>query len=47
MILVTGATGNVGRSLLKQLSVSGAGPIRALTRDIAGAEFPAYRRRRG
>ncbi|MFI9415140.1 SDR family oxidoreductase [Nocardia gamkensis] len=41
MILVTGATGNIGRSLLNELRASGVGPIRALTRDLAGAAFPA------
>jgi uncharacterized protein YbjT (DUF2867 family) len=41
MILVTGATGNIGRSLLKELRAFGSGPIRALTRDTAGAAFPA------
>lgn len=41
MILVTGATGNIGRSLLNELRAFGAGPIRALTRDTAGAAFPA------
>ncbi|WP_280435019.1 SDR family oxidoreductase [Nocardia carnea] len=40
MILVTGATGNIGRSLLDELHAVGAGPIRALTRDIAGTVFP-------
>lgn len=41
MILVTGATGNIGSSLLKELRAFGAGPVRALTRNIAGAAFPA------
>jgi uncharacterized protein YbjT (DUF2867 family) len=40
MILVTGATGNVGSALLAQLRVSGAAPVRALTRDPARASFP-------
>jgi uncharacterized protein YbjT (DUF2867 family) len=37
MILVTGATGNIGRALLTSLT----GPVRGLTRDPAGASFPA------
>ncbi|WP_262391287.1 NAD-dependent epimerase/dehydratase family protein [Nocardiopsis sp. CNR-923] len=37
MILVTGATGNIGRALLKELRNRGAGPLRGLTRDIAPA----------
>ncbi|MFC9028288.1 NAD(P)H-binding protein [Streptomyces arboris] len=40
MILVTGATGNVGSALLKELQLFGAGPLRALTRDTARAVFP-------
>ncbi|MFJ5926633.1 NAD(P)H-binding protein [Kitasatospora sp. NPDC092948] len=40
MILVTGATGNVGRALLKELKACGAGPIRGLTRDAERAAFP-------
>ncbi|MFC8448131.1 SDR family oxidoreductase [Kitasatospora sp. NPDC057223] len=40
MILVTGATGNVGGALLKELQAYGAGPLRGLTRDAARAEFP-------
>ncbi|KAF0845339.1 SDR family oxidoreductase [Nocardia caishijiensis] len=40
MILVTGATGNIGRSLVRELATSGAGPVRALTRDAAAARFP-------
>ncbi|MCX5194408.1 NAD(P)H-binding protein [Streptomyces sp. NBC_00249] len=36
MILVTGATGNIGRALLKELNA----PVRALTRDPARAAFP-------
>ncbi|WP_232542061.1 SDR family oxidoreductase [Nocardia bovistercoris] len=39
MILVTGATGTVGRSLVDQLAVSGA-PVRALTRRPADAGLP-------
>ncbi|WP_330334299.1 NAD(P)H-binding protein [Streptomyces sp. NBC_00536] len=41
MILVTGATGNIGSALLKELHASGAGPLRGLTRDAARAGFPA------
>ncbi|MFI6575188.1 SDR family oxidoreductase [Nocardiopsis sp. NPDC050513] len=41
MILVTGATGNIGRALLNELQNRGAGPFRGLTRDIARAGFPA------
>lgn len=33
MILVTGATGNIGRELLRQLHQEPVGPVRALTRD--------------
>jgi uncharacterized protein YbjT (DUF2867 family) len=40
MILVTGATGNVGSALLAQLHLSGAAPVRALTRDVSRASFP-------
>ncbi|OKJ13675.1 SDR family oxidoreductase [Kitasatospora sp. CB01950] len=40
MILVTGATGNIGSVLLKELQACGAGPIRGLTRDAARAAFP-------
>ncbi|MEU4177408.1 NAD(P)H-binding protein [Streptomyces sp. NPDC026589] len=43
MILVTGATGNVGSELVRQLSVDGRGAgVRALTRDAAraGAALP-------
>ncbi|MEC4016346.1 NAD(P)H-binding protein [Streptomyces sp. H27-D2] len=40
MILVTGATGNVGSALLKELQASGAGPLRGTTRDTARAAFP-------
>lgn len=39
MILVTGATGHVGRPLVDLLLASGAG-VRALTRDPAGARLP-------
>ncbi|MFD5696476.1 NAD(P)H-binding protein [Streptomyces lasiicapitis] len=40
MILVTGATGNIGSALLKELHACGAGPLRGLTRDAARAVFP-------
>ncbi|GAA2954813.1 NAD(P)H-binding protein [Streptomyces enissocaesilis] len=40
MILVTGATGNIGSALLQELRAFGAGPLRGLTRDIARAAFP-------
>lgn len=40
MILVTGATGNIGSALLRELRAAGAGPLRGLTRDIARAAFP-------
>ncbi|MFF8713975.1 NAD(P)H-binding protein [Streptomyces sp. NPDC015184] len=40
MILVTGATGNIGSALLKGLHARGAGPLRGLTRDAARASFP-------
>ncbi|WP_372442684.1 SDR family oxidoreductase [Streptomyces pactum] len=39
-ILVTGATGNIGRELLRDLRAHGAGPVRGLTRDPARAAFP-------
>jgi uncharacterized protein YbjT (DUF2867 family) len=39
-ILVTGATGNVGRQVVEQLVKRGA-EVRALVRDPAKAEFPA------
>src|ERR1700733_13408889 len=39
MILVTGATGNVGRELLRQLAQAGQ-PVRALTRRDGQAGFP-------
>ncbi|MFF7339838.1 SDR family oxidoreductase [Streptomyces sp. NPDC008163] len=41
MILVTGATGNIGSALLKELLAHAAGPVRALTRDVSRAAFPA------
>lgn len=40
MILVTGATGNIGSALLKDLHARGAGPVRGLTRQAARAVFP-------
>jgi uncharacterized protein YbjT (DUF2867 family) len=41
-ILVTGATGGVGRCVVRQLLDSGSGvTVRALTRDPARADFPA------
>ncbi|MBB5117901.1 nucleoside-diphosphate sugar epimerase [Streptomyces eurocidicus] len=40
MIVVTGATGNIGRSLVEQLVAQGV-PVRALTRDPARAGLPA------
>lgn len=41
MILVTGATGNIGSALLRELHACGAGPLRGLTRDGSRAVFPA------
>lgn len=38
-ILVTGATGNVGRHVIDQLVQRGA-PVRALVRNLAKADFP-------
>ena len=40
MILVTGATGNIGSALVRELHACGAGPLRGLTRDAARAMFP-------
>ncbi|MGK5558945.1 SDR family oxidoreductase, partial [Actinomadura kijaniata] len=40
MILVTGASGNVGRPLVDLLLEAGV-PVRALTRDPAAAGLPA------
>ncbi|MFJ4746347.1 NAD(P)H-binding protein [Streptomyces albogriseolus] len=40
MILVTGATGNIGSALVRQLRRSGAEPVRGLTRDAARVSFP-------
>ncbi|MGW5384898.1 NAD(P)H-binding protein [Nocardia sp. NPDC003963] len=41
MILVTGATGNIGRALLRKLGEPGIAPVRAFTRDTAAARLPA------
>ncbi|TXS00665.1 NAD-dependent epimerase/dehydratase family protein [Streptomyces sp. col6] len=41
MILVTGATGNIGSALLRELRARGAGPLRGLTRDASRAALPA------
>ncbi|MFC3997550.1 NAD(P)H-binding protein [Nocardiopsis sediminis] len=41
MILVTGATGNIGRALLTQLRDDAGTTPRGLTRDAARAELPA------
>ncbi|TDC24959.1 NAD-dependent epimerase/dehydratase family protein [Streptomyces sp. 8K308] len=41
MILVTGATGNIGSALVRQLAPAGVSPLRALTRDPARAALPA------
>ncbi|MCX4986066.1 NAD(P)H-binding protein [Streptomyces sp. NBC_00572] len=40
MILVTGATGNIGSALLKELHARGVGPLRGLTRDAVRAVLP-------
>ncbi|MFB6813286.1 SDR family oxidoreductase [Streptomyces sp. NPDC056347] len=40
MILVTGATGNIGRALLSELHLVGGVPARGLTRDVGRASFP-------
>ncbi|MBZ3906359.1 MULTISPECIES: SDR family oxidoreductase [Streptomyces] len=40
MILVTGATGNTGSALLRELHARGVEPLRGLTRNRARAEFP-------
>ncbi|MFI0036410.1 SDR family oxidoreductase [Streptomyces mutabilis] len=39
MILVTGATGNIGSPLLRELHLAGAAPVRGLTRDAGRASF--------
>lgn len=41
MILVTGATGNIGSALLRQLHTSGFTRLRGLTRDAARVSFPS------
>ncbi|MFC4562253.1 NAD(P)H-binding protein [Nocardiopsis mangrovi] len=41
MILVTGATGNIGRALLGRLGSGGGARARGLTRDTARAALPA------
>jgi uncharacterized protein YbjT (DUF2867 family) len=41
MILVTGATGNIGSALVEELRALDAGPLRGLTRDVARAALPA------
>ncbi|TQN31657.1 uncharacterized protein YbjT (DUF2867 family) [Haloactinospora alba] len=40
MIVVTGATGNIGAALVRQLNASGV-PLRALTRDANRAQVPS------
>ncbi|KFF97835.1 NAD(P)H-binding protein [Streptomyces europaeiscabiei] len=40
MILVTGATGNIGSALLRELHGCSVGPLRGFTRDAARAAFP-------
>ncbi|MFJ3823429.1 NAD(P)H-binding protein [Streptomyces nodosus] len=40
MILVTGATGNVGSALLRELQECGAGLLRGFTRDASRVSFP-------
>ncbi|WP_406120579.1 NAD(P)H-binding protein [Streptomyces canus] len=40
MILVTGATGNIGSALLRELHGCRVGPLRGFTRDAARAVFP-------
>src|SRR5882757_7058765 len=40
MILVTGATGNTGSALLKELHQYDAGPLRGLTRNATRTSFP-------
>ncbi|MGI5425015.1 NAD(P)H-binding protein [Streptomyces sp. CA-179760] len=40
MILVTGATGNIGRALLGELGLGGSVAVRALARDAGRVSFP-------
>ncbi|MDN0194373.1 NAD(P)H-binding protein [Streptomyces sp. S.PNR 29] len=40
MILVTGATGNIGSALLQELHACDGGPLRGLTRDAERASLP-------
>ncbi|MDX3696291.1 NAD(P)H-binding protein [Streptomyces europaeiscabiei] len=40
MILVTGATGNIGSALLRELHGCGGGSVRGFTRDASRAAFP-------
>lgn len=40
MILVTGATGNIGRALVRELHAHTAGPLRGFTRDASRVVFP-------
>ncbi|MFM9695224.1 NAD(P)H-binding protein [Streptomyces europaeiscabiei] len=40
MILVTGATGNIGSALLRELHACDGGPLRGFTRDASRAAFP-------
>ncbi|MFI6372589.1 SDR family oxidoreductase [Streptomyces sp. NPDC050546] len=40
MILVTGATGNIGRALLGESGLGGSVAVRALTRDAGRVSFP-------
>ncbi|MFF8831805.1 SDR family oxidoreductase [Streptomyces sp. NPDC015131] len=40
MILIAGATGNIGRALVRELRARGAGPVRALSRAPAPGAFP-------
>ena len=40
MILVSGATGNIGSALLRELRAGNVGPLRGLTRDASRARLP-------